>query len=126
MDGQTMHRAGFSRPAAFPKNGFLETRRWKEDYDKPKLAAAGNDAIESGDGSKQIRRNHRFQKAVWKSRLTSLRTQSVDLGRIRQIMASLSEGVILIGETDDILWANDTALRPHEGESSTGSGGDGE
>src|SRR3546814_5085753 len=91
MDVTAMHLAGFARPAACPKTGFLETRRWKEDYDKPKLAAAGNDAFESGDGSKQIRRNPRFQKAVWKSRLTSLRTQSVDLGRLRQIVASLSE-----------------------------------
>ncbi len=61
---------------------------------------------------------------AWTPGLTSLRSQSVDLGRLRQIVASLSEGVILIGEEGDILWANDTALRIHGVDSVEGLGGD--
>jgi PAS domain S-box-containing protein len=45
--------------------------------------------------------------------VSTLRNQSVDLGRLRQIVAGLSEGVILIGEKGDILWANEAALRMH-------------
>lgn len=45
--------------------------------------------------------------------MTTLRNQSVDLGRLRQIVAGLSEGVILAGEDGDILWANEAALRMH-------------
>ena len=45
--------------------------------------------------------------------MTTLRNQSVDLGRLRQIVAGLSEGVILAGEDGAILWANEAALRMH-------------
>lgn len=49
--------------------------------------------------------------------MTILRNQSVDLGRLRQIIAGLSEGVMLIGTDQAILWANDAALRMHGVES---------
>jgi len=45
-----------------------------------------------------------------------IHTQSVDLGRLRQIIAGLSEGVILVGADQAILWANDAALRMHGAE----------
>jgi len=45
--------------------------------------------------------------------LATLRNQSVDIGRLRQIIAGLSEGVILADDGGAILWANDAALRMH-------------
>lgn len=45
--------------------------------------------------------------------LAGLGAQSVDLGRLRQIIAGLSEGVILAGPRGKILWANDAGLRMH-------------
>jgi PAS domain S-box-containing protein len=43
----------------------------------------------------------------------TLRNHSVDLDRLRQIVSSLSEGIILVDESGELLWANDTALRIH-------------
>jgi PAS domain S-box-containing protein len=45
--------------------------------------------------------------------MTVLHKQSIDLGRLRQIIAGLAEGVILVGIDQQILWANDAALRMH-------------
>ncbi|WP_323809918.1 PAS domain-containing protein [Sphingobium baderi] len=45
--------------------------------------------------------------------MATLRNQSVDIGRLRQIIAGLSEGVILADDGGAILWANDAALRMH-------------
>lgn len=56
--------------------------------------------------------------------MSELRSQSVDLGRLRQIVASLSEGVILAGEKGEIIWANDTALRIHAADGVEALGGD--
>lgn len=55
-------------------------------------------------------RHDRSQRPV---DVTTLRNKSVDLGRLRQIVAGLSEGVILIDGDGDILWANDAVLRMH-------------
>ncbi len=41
------------------------------------------------------------------------RKQSVDLGRLRQIIAGLSEGVLLADDDGSIRWANAAALRMH-------------
>ena len=56
--------------------------------------------------------------------MTALRSQQVDLGRLRQIVASLSEGVVLIDDAGNIIWANDTALRIHGVENVEALGGD--
>jgi PAS domain S-box-containing protein len=56
--------------------------------------------------------------------LTALRSQSVDIGRLRQIVAGLSEGVILIDDKGKIVWANETALRIHAAENVDALGGD--
>ncbi len=55
---------------------------------------------------------------------STLRRQSVDIGRLRQIIAGLSEGVILAGGDGDILWVNEAALRMHGVENVAMLGGD--
>lgn len=55
--------------------------------------------------------------------MATLRNQSIDLGRLRQIVAGLSEGVILAGEKGTILWANEAALRMHDVATVAGLGG---
>ncbi|WP_294190512.1 PAS domain-containing protein, partial [uncultured Sphingomonas sp.] len=44
--------------------------------------------------------------------LTSLR-ETADLRHLRQIIAGLDEGVILIDPDQTLLWANDAALKMH-------------
>lgn len=54
----------------------------------------------------------------------SSRSQSVDIGRLRQIIAGLSEGVILADADGAIRWANAAALRMHGVETIEGLGKD--
>lgn len=56
--------------------------------------------------------------------LATLRNQSVDIGRLRQIIAGLTEGVILADEDGKILWANEAGLRMHGVEDVEALGGD--
>jgi PAS domain S-box-containing protein len=54
----------------------------------------------------------------------TLRNQSVDLGRLRQIVSNLSEGIILVDDRGQLLWANETALRIHGAQDVSELGGD--
>lgn len=45
--------------------------------------------------------------------MTAARDKAVDSGHLRQIIAGLSDGVILLDERGAILWANDAALAMH-------------
>ena len=44
----------------------------------------------------------------------------IDLDRLRHIIGSLSEGVLLVDAHQSLLWANDAALRMHGVEDLTG------
>ncbi|MGR4893124.1 PAS domain S-box protein [Sphingopyxis sp. LARHCG72] len=56
----------------------------------------------------------------------TLRNHFVDLGRLRQTVSSLSEGIIIVDEAGQILWANDTALRIHGAAGIADLGNDGD
>ncbi|ASY46167.1 hypothetical protein CJD35_16925 [Sphingobium xenophagum] len=49
---------------------------------------------------------------------------SIDLDRLRHIIGSLSEGVILVDANQAIIWANEAALRMHGVDDLSGLGKD--